>query len=209
MPFALTQLFIHKVPILLSCLARVSFISGILIKDWQHANLLVIKRIFLFLSFGFRSFERLLIEICLCFIIVFDLCTAVHPCISEHLVICSWLLWEWLTLPTCCTTQAKEKLFGSTKGPRLLPKKKPNPQTPHIKPTVAGKEYLYWKRSFQTVIYWADDTNKLAVPNSIPWTITAKYNFNQIWLLWLKDDSVPRCWADNHTPRGLHFVWHV
>lgn len=44
---------------------------------------------------------------------------------------------------------------------------------------MAGNEYLYWKRSFQSVIYWADDTNKSAALNSIPWITTAKYNFTE------------------------------
>lgn len=117
---------------------------------------------------------------------VFALCTAEHPCVPEHLVICR------KCSPTCCITRAKERLFDSTKGPKLLPKKSP---TPNAKPIVAGKEYLYWKRSFQSVIYWADDTNKSAVLSSMPWVTTARYNFNWIRLLWLKADSVPRCWG--------------
>lgn len=28
-----------------------------------------------------------------------------------------------------------------------------------------------------------------------PMDYNTKYNFNQIWLLWLQGDSVPRCWA--------------
>lgn len=117
---------------------------------------------------------------------VFALCTAEHLCVPEHPVICR------KCSTTCCITGAKKRLFGSTKGHKLLPKQS---RTSNVKPTVAGKEYLYWKRSFQSVIYWADDTNKTAVLNSMRWITTAKYNFNWIGLLWLKGDSVPTCWG--------------
>lgn len=169
MPFALTQLLVHKVPILLPCLATVNFISDSLIKDWQHANPLDIKCIFLLLSFGFRSFERSLNGICLYFI------TMSLPFVQLRTpVSLSTLLSAERALPHAAPQGWRRDYLAALKDLNCC-KNIPNPKCK----TYSGWQWIFVLKEKFPISNLLGRWHKSAALNSIPWITTAKYNFTE------------------------------
>lgn len=186
MPFALTQLLVHKVPILLPCLATVNFISDSLIKDWQHANPLDIKCIFLLLSFGFRSLERSLNGICLYFI------TMSLPFVQLRTpVSLSTLLSVERALPHAAPQGWRRDYLAALKDLNCC-KNIPNPKCK----TYSGWQWIFvLKEKFPISNLLGRWHKQVSSSEQHPMDYNSKVQFYRMWLLWFKGDSAPICWG--------------